>query len=550
MSAAVHVLPNDAAFARAAEAKVRCELTAIAIRTDRMFVLLMALQWMAAVATALWLSPRAWSGMQSSIHIHVWAAVLLGGALSGLPIYLGLAHPGLALTRQVIAVAQALWSALLIHLTGGRIETHFHVFGSLAFLAWYRDWRVLFTATVVVAADHLLRGAFWAESVFGVLSASFWRPLEHAGWVIFEDAFLCWSLRQSLLDMHRIALNQVHLEHAHELVEREVQLRTRELHDEINDRIRAEKQLELTHEQLVSAARRAGMAEVATGVLHNVGNVINSINVSCTLAADRVRKSRIDHLQRAVELLEKHRRDLDEFLANDPQGRQLPGFLKLLSAHLQDERQEVLAELDTLANRLEHMKKIIAAQQSYARGAGALEATDIARSLDDAVALDASSLEKRGIQLLRDYEPLAPVVLDRQKLLQVLVNLIRNAKDSLIESQSDDRRLIFRIRACGVDRFQIVIEDNGVGIGAESLPRIFSHGFTTKPRGHGFGLHSSANVAREMGGSLSVHSHGPGCGASFTLELPRAAGEALDGEAAERHDAAASIAVEAVRAER
>ena len=513
-------LPFEAKLEQAAAAKVRSELTAIAVRTDRMFAWLMVLQWLAAIVAALWLSPRTWNGMQSSVHVHVWSAFLLGGVLSGLPIYLAVRHPGLALTRHVIAAAQALWSGLLIHLTGGRIETHFHVFGSLAFLACYRRLSVLLTPTLVVAADHLLRGAFWPESVFGVLTASAWRSAEHAGWVLFEDAFLCWSLRQSRADMQRIALHQVRLERSHELVEREVRLRTRELHDEIAVRIQAEGRLETAHQQLMDAARRAGMAEVATGVLHNVGNVLNSINVSCSLAADRVRKTRTEHLARSIELLEKHAGDLPEFLASDSQGRQLPGFLKLLAAHFEEARRDALVELDALAKRIEHVKKIVASQQQYAKGAGAIEFADIVRSLDEAIALDASSLEKRGIQVVRDYERLGRIELDRQKLLQIMVNLIRNAKESLLESPSNDRRLTLRVRARGEDRFEIAVEDTGSGIPPENLPRIFSHGFTTKPFGHGFGLHSSANVAREMGGSLSAYSEGAGCGATFTLELP------------------------------
>ena len=131
--------------------------------------------------------PQTWIGATSYTHLHVWAAIFLGGAISGLPVYLALKRPGRSSTRHTIAVAQMLTSALLIHLTGGRIETHFHVFGSLAFLAFYRDWRVLVSATVVVAVDHLLRGLFWPQSVFGVLTPSSWRWLEHAGWVIFED---------------------------------------------------------------------------------------------------------------------------------------------------------------------------------------------------------------------------------------------------------------------------------------------------------------------------------------------------------------------------
>ncbi|MDH3718809.1 MAG: hypothetical protein OES79_11880, partial [Planctomycetota bacterium] len=152
-------------------------------QTDRLFAALMFVQWLGGIAASLIVSPRAWEGTISETHVHVWAAIALGGAIAALPITLALIMPGRAVTRHVIAVGQMLTSALLIHLCGGRIETHFHIFGSLAFLAFYRDWRVLITATIVVAVDHFVRSIYWPQSVFGVLTASPWRAVEHAGWV-------------------------------------------------------------------------------------------------------------------------------------------------------------------------------------------------------------------------------------------------------------------------------------------------------------------------------------------------------------------------------
>src|SRR5437667_10650451 len=170
-------------------------------RTDHMFAVLMALQWIAGIAAAYWISPLAWAGGTSRIHLHIWAALVLGGAISCLPILLAVTQPGRVSTRYTIAVGQMLTGALLIHLTGGRIETHFHVFGSLAFLSFYRDWRVLIPATVVVAAGHFLRGVFWPQSVYGVLTASSWRWLEHAGWGIFERTGLFIAIRHSIGEM-------------------------------------------------------------------------------------------------------------------------------------------------------------------------------------------------------------------------------------------------------------------------------------------------------------------------------------------------------------
>ena len=181
-------------------------------RTDRLFAGLMGFQWVAGMAFALWVSPLAWSGTDSRVHLHVWAAAVLGGIICLFPALLGLLRPGQPSTRYTIAVAQMLMSALLIHLTGGRLETHFHVFGSLAFLAFYRDWRVLIPATIVVALDHMLRGLFWPQSVYGVLVTSQWRWLEHAAWVIFEDVFLIVSCLRSRAGMRDTAERTAALE--------------------------------------------------------------------------------------------------------------------------------------------------------------------------------------------------------------------------------------------------------------------------------------------------------------------------------------------------
>ena len=180
--------------------------------TDRTFAALMIGQWVFGVVLAILISPYAWAGKVKTVNVHVWAAFVLGGAISALPVTLALVRPGSAMTRHVIAAAQMLWSALLIHLTGGRIETHFHVFGSLAFLSFYRDWKVLLTATVVVASDHLLRGIFWPESVYGIVNPEWWRFLEHASWVLFCVSFLILSCIRSTRDMREMAERSAEIE--------------------------------------------------------------------------------------------------------------------------------------------------------------------------------------------------------------------------------------------------------------------------------------------------------------------------------------------------
>jgi signal transduction histidine kinase len=475
-------------------------------RTDRMFAGLMAFQWLAGVAAALWISPRTWIGDRSSVHLHVWAALFLGGAISSLPIWLALTRPGLAVTRHAIAIGQMLTSALLIHLSGGRIETHFHVFGSLAFLAFYRDWRVLVTATVIVSLDHFLRGTFWPQSVFGVLSASPWRWMEHAAWVAFEDVFLFFSIRQSSKEARLVAQRQAELEAINEGIEKIVCQRTAEL--------------EQSHKQLLQVSRQAGMAEVATNVLHNVGNVLNSINISSGVISDRLRNSKHGNILKVANLFDEHSQDLANFLAKDVKGRQLPDFLKRLGVQLATDNQAILDEVSSLAKNVDHINDIVATQQTYARIAGVTETVRVTDLIEDAVRMNASALARHDVRFYREYDDHVPeITVEKHKVLQILVNLIRNAKYACDESGSADKKLTARV-VNGNDRVRISLSDNGVGVPPENLDRIFNHGFTTRKDGHGFGLHSGALAAKEMGGSLTVFSEGTGRGATFTLELP------------------------------
>ena len=227
--------------------------------TDRLFSWLMVGQWFFAIGLAFWVSPRTWSGVDSRIHPHVWLAIFLGGIVTSFPVFLARTQPGKTLTRHVVAVGQMLMSALLIHLTGGRIETHFHVFGSLAILAFYRDWRVLISASTVVYVDHIIRGIFWPESVYGVAYASLWRSLEHAGWVMFEVTFLIIAIRKSQSEMLLVAERQAKLEFLKGSIEQTVAERTADLTREIMERRQTEEQLLKSQSQLAQAQQIARM---------------------------------------------------------------------------------------------------------------------------------------------------------------------------------------------------------------------------------------------------------------------------------------------------
>jgi PAS domain S-box-containing protein len=288
---------------------------------------------------------------------------------------------------------------------------------------------------------------------------------------------------------------------------------------DITERKEAETQLGEMHRSLVDVSRQAGMAEIATGVLHNVGNALNSVNVSADVVVQRVRGSRISGLARAVELLKENASRLSSFLTEDPRGRQLPAYLEALHAQLAQERDDVLTEMRRLGESVDHIKSVVSMQQRHARVAGVVERVEVPALIDDALRLLAVSFERLGIQLRREYSEVPPVLVDRHKLLQILVNLVSNARHALLESGREDKQLTLRVERAG-ERLRIAVVDNGVGISPEHLARLFTQGFTTKKDGHGFGLHISALAAEELGGALTCESAGRGQGATFQLELP------------------------------
>ena len=287
------------------------------------------------------------------------------------------------------------------------------------------------------------------------------------------------------------------------------------LEDLVKDRTR---ELENAQGRLVDLSRRAGMAEVASGVLHNVGNVMNSVNVGASVAREAVNSLPVEGVSRAVGLLDDNLHRLAEYLVTDPVGRKLPDYLRKLGVALIEEKRAILSNIDQLAEHLEHMKKIIAAQQSYAKVNGLTEVCTLEEIAETALAISEAALRNSNIEVVRHYEKLAPVLVDRHQIMQILVNLISNAKHALEDVARPDRQLTVSIGKVegGV---RVEVRDNGAGIAAEHLPKIFSHGFTTKKSGHGFGLHNCANAAQQMDDSLTAYSDGAGKGAIFVLRM-------------------------------
>ncbi|ACN14682.1 putative sensory box histidine kinase/response regulator [Desulforapulum autotrophicum HRM2] len=303
-------------------------------------------------------------------------------------------------------------------------------------------------------------------------------------------------------------------------LEQRVQERTKELETQVNAKEEALTELAAVQGSLVEVSRAAGMAEVATGVLHNVGNVLNSVNVSCTLIRDQLRESRVDKVARVAGMIAESGDDLGRFFVEDPRGAKIPAYLTALATALQEEHHLMSTESEALHDRIEHIKEIVTMQQTYGRVSGVFETISPDQLMEDALKLNADELTRNEVTVQRQYKAVPPITVDKHKVLQILLNLINNAKHACTDGGSRTRNMTLRIFNSNHGRLAIQVSDNGMGIVPENLTRIFHHGFTTRKSGHGFGLHSGALAARELGGSLIAESDGPGLGATFTLELP------------------------------
>ena len=281
--------------------------------------------------------------------------------------------------------------------------------------------------------------------------------------------------------------------------------------------------LTLSRAALVETARSAGMSEIATGILHNIGNVLNSMNVSANMVAQRVKDSKLVKLTRLSQMVESKGDALGDFIQNDPKGQRVAPYLSEVTRLMTVEQDEVASEVDSLNEGIEHIRQLVNSQQAYAGAAGPMEPTDVLQQVERAREIAAQAV---GIQLEveveRAFDELPKVRLDRHKLMEVLVNVCKNAYEAM-ENDVPLRRLTLAVRAAGDERLRIEVSDTGPGIPEENLAKIFSHGFTTKEQGHGFGLHTSANAAKEMNGSLVARANEHG-GATFVLELPMGGG--------------------------
>lgn len=489
---------------------------ALAKHTDKLFVGLMIFQWIFGVVIAIFISPKTWAGEFSSIHIHIWVAIFLGGLIAIFPILLGILRPGEVYTRHIIATGQMLYSALLIHLMGGRIETHFHVFGSLAFLAFYRDWKVLIPATVVVAVDHFARGVYWPESVFGVLTASPYRWMEHAAWVIFEDIFLVRSCLYGVKEMKSIATHtaQLQIKNA-ELSLRENELT--ELNNSLDNKV-AERTKELTASneklqetqlQLVQSERLASIGQLAAGVAHEINNPVGFINNNMEILGQYVADystiiEMVDKLK-STESAESTKTIIEEIATFEKKVNldYIKGDINNLLRHTQ--------------KGIERIRKIVMDLRTFSRADTDIsDAVKIEEVIDSILSIVDNELKYKA-ELKKTYGDTPLIKGSPQLLGQVFINLMVNAVQAM------EKKGKIEIKTYGEGEFVCVeVSDDGKGIDEKNLKKIFDPFFTTKPigQGTGLGLSVSYEIIKKHQGDIKVRSK-IGEGTTFVVMLPK-----------------------------
>lgn len=376
---------------------------------------------------------------------------------------------------------------------------------------------------VTTSKDYSLRASDKSEDEVGVLVDSFNSMLEHIqerDYALLEEKE---KAEKSALSAKRYAKET---ETINDNLENEIRERARieeelqELNETLEEKVK-ERTAELKdiNEKIGEISRSAGMAEVASGVLHNVGNVLNSVNVSASVIREQIRKTKAENLIRVVEMMDKNKDSIADFIQNNEKGKQIPVFLRLLAEQLKSERELLFKELDDLSSSIDHIKNVISMQQSYAGSYGVREQINIPDLIEDALKINIEGMRRRGIKVVKDYADTPLIYIDKHKVLQVIINLVSNAMHALSDSSNEFKHINVSVKKD--DGFiELEVLDTGIGIAAEDIPHLFEYGFKKRRGGHGYGLHHSALVANELGGRIVVHSDGPGKGASFKLIIP------------------------------
>ncbi len=502
-----------------------------AIRSaNRMFKALIPAQWVGMIGFLLLTQSNARLGSTAlSNGLASDIGLVTGGGLLAAVVALVLLwrNSESVLTRVIVTVAQLLSWIWLVVWTNGGPGAYFYGFASLIALSLYQDPKILSLAASITTVTVALDVFGWGDWIAISLENGRERVLEFACCYAATVGFLL--LRQHRHDQHEIRvcrgqarLQQSRLDDEQLLWTRTKELKTvnRQLHDEVQMRVRAETDRERLTRKLLQASRQAGLSEVATGVLHTVGNVINSINVSADTIIDRLTDARLDRLDETISQLGLASPDLGESPSKSPRTRQLLQYLSLVSENLKDQHLEIACEVQLMRKSVTHISEVVSMQQSYARVSGAAERFSVTEVCDRAIRIQQADLDKHEIEVVRDYQDLPDVCSEPHKILQIIVDLISNAKFAVQHSRSIGGKIVISISLNEKNSLTITVQDNGMGISPENQKQIFQHGFTTRPGGNGFGLHNSILAAHELNGALECFSNGAGQGARFELTLP------------------------------
>lgn len=551
-------------------------------KIDRVFSLLLVVEWLASILCAYFISPRAWGPMDDQPQLHAWAAIFIGGTVISLPLALTYFHPGRTLTRHTIATAQALMSALLIHLCGGRIEAHFHILGSLAFLAFYKDWRVLVTASFFVAADHAFRGAYWPQSVYGVREHAAWHWFEHIGWVLFEDVFLIYSCLQAEKELMETAITRARLEQVNKQLEAsnalaqlgvwEVNLKTGMVIRSgvlrrilgVGDEASAQplrKALESVHPEDLERIQQALAGHKPFSLEHRIMRpdgserfceskgrfihgkdgkpvIIRGTTQDFTerkLAAQRIsdQEARIEEASRLSALTRLSA--LGEMAGGIAHEINTPltvitlsnSYIAKCMGEENVDRQYVSTLSDAIAKTCTRITKTINSLRSFARDGSRDPMVEAAMGalLDDTLVLCAERFKTRGVRLsvANGFAPHKTIACRPTEITQVLVNLLNNAIDAV--EHLPEKWVELAVSEVG-DSVRISVTDSGAGIPASVRRKLFQPFFTTKDigKGTGLGLSISRGIVQSHGGRLSIDDQCPNT--RFVIQLPREQGVA------------------------
>ena len=438
----------------------------MAVKIDRMFGTIFIGQWLFGITLAFFVSPKSWAGAYSQTHIHVYMAIFLGGLTALFPAYLNFAHPGERLNRNLNSVAQMLFTILFIHLTGGRIETHFHVFGSLAFLAFYRDWRLLAIGTFVTAADHLLRGIYWPQSVYGVLAASPWRSLEHAGWVIFEDVILLYSISNGLKELHTMSQKQVELEEAVTVLKEANLEELHRINQSLEQAVRERTaQIIEAESKLVHSSKMSALGEMAGGVAHEINNPLAVIKMNTA--------------------------QVEELLRGETTDKKL-----------------IISRISSIIRMTDRIEKIVRGLKSISRDGNEdpFQKVNVRNLIDDTLQLCQERIRRFGTGLIVDPidENLSFHGRETQ-ISQVVLNLLNNSFDAIEDLPNKWIRLNVQSTE---EWLEIRVIDCGAGVPESVQKKIFEPFFTTKEigKGTGLGLSISVGILRQHNGELKIDS--------------------------------------------